>query len=235
MGKGKTLLFLFLPFIFNFTISFIISSYAAYSAWSRGLPPEEIGKEIMLTLFTYNFYWSILQIGFGLYAIKLMGGWTKVKQYYSGKSLLTPRNILLIILLAVFSQIVIMGLQFTTALMSYGSWEAYSQTWREVTSRLPLFSKIYLVAIAPFTAGIFEEIIWRLYGITSLEKYWSTRTANLIQAISFAIWHGFSLHTIATFIIGYVYGLVFIKRRKILLLTAAHIITDIIGFSLAFL
>lgn len=231
MSKRRILLLLFLPFVFNFAISTLIGWMAAYTAYKRGLKPEQIGREVMLAIFTYNFYWSILQVGFGLYAAKLMGGWTKLKRYYSKDDLLDPKSLLLTLLLVVFSQGVIIGLQFVTAMLSYGGWETYYRIWRDLVSRLPLSSKIYLVAIAPFTAGIFEEIIWRLFGITSLEKYMSPRKANLIQALAFAVWHGFSLHTIATFIIGYVYGLIFIKRRKLLLLTTAHVITDIIGFS----
>jgi len=56
-----------------------------------------------------------------------------------------------------------------------------------MVSEMPLWSKIYLVAIAPFTAGIFEEIIWRWFGIEQLEKYYSSRTANIIQALTFGL------------------------------------------------
>ena len=129
-----------------------------------------------------------------------------------------------------------MFMQYVNCLIYYqGSWEKYLEYWRVITSDLPLFSKIYFVAIAPFTAGIFEEIIWRLFGIEVLEKHFGLRKTLVIQALAFAIWHGFSLHTIATFIIGLVYGYVYIKRRKLLVLSIAHVITDIIGFSLAFL
>lgn len=69
----------------------------------------------------------------------------------------------------------------------HGGFEKYSEIWREMVSEMPLWSKIYLVAIAPFTAGIFEEIIWRWFGIEQLEKYYSSRTANIIQALTFGL------------------------------------------------
>ncbi|RLF02920.1 MAG: hypothetical protein DRK00_09395 [Thermoprotei archaeon] len=228
VGKGKVLAVLLLPAVLNFTISSLIAGLAAYQAYTRGLPPEEIGKEVMLALFTYNFYWSILQACFGLLAVKLMGGWRAVKEYYREE--VGVRGAALVLLLAAFSQGVIMGFQFLNATLS-GGWSAYTAMWREVVSRLPLSSKVYLVAVAPLTAGFFEEIIWRLYGITRLEELWGPRGANLVQALAFAVWHGLSLHTLATFVIGYVYGLVFLKRRKLVVLTAAHVLTDVIGFT----
>ena len=63
----------------------------------------------------------------------------------------------------------------------------------------------------------------------------STKRAIILQAIAFGVWHGISLHTIATAIIGLLFGYIYAKRRKLLLLSTAHVITDIIGFSLAVL
>ncbi len=230
MGRRGVLIFLFLPAVLNFAISSAIGWAAARSAYARGLPPGEIGREVTVAIFTYNFYWSVLQVGFGLWAVRLMGGWGTLKRYYTRDDLLTPRALILTLLLVAFSQGVIMGLQLATALAFYGGWGRYYEVWRGVVSRLPLASKVYLALIAPFTAGVFEEIVWRLYGITSLERYWTPGRANLVQALAFALWHGLSLHTLATFVIGYVYGLVFIRRRRLLLLTAAHVLTDLVGF-----
>ena len=92
-----------------------------------------------------------------------------------------------------------------------------------------------MVFIAPFTAGIFEEIIWRGYGINKLEQYVNTRKAVLVQAVAFGFWHGISFHTLITFLIGLVYGFVYARRRKLLNISIAHIVTDIIGFYLAFM
>lgn len=236
LSKRRVLLVLLIPAVLNITISFTIGAYVSYQAYRKGLPPERIGIEIMKALYTYNFYWSIIQVGVGLYVIKLMGGVDRLKEKYP-KTDITEKpisSVLLIILLFLVTQAILWIFLYVSALM-YGGFEKYSEIWREMVSEMPLWSKIYLVAIAPFTAGIFEEIIWRWFGIEQLEKYYSSRTANIIQALAFGLWHGLSLHTIATFIIGLIYGQVYIRRRRLLVLSTAHVLTDIIGFSLAFL
>jgi len=120
-----------------------------------------------------------------------------------------------------------------TAYMFYGGGDRFAELWRKIVEELPLYSKIYLVAIAPFTAGIFEEAIWRRFGIESLSKYYSPRKAVAIQAIAFGVWHGLTLHAVATAIVGAIYGLVYLKRKRLLTLILTHIIADIIGFSMA--
>lgn len=92
-----------------------------------------------------------------------------------------------------------------------------------------------MVAIAPSPPGIFEEIIWRGYGIDTLEKRIGSNKALLVQAIVLSFWHGISLYTIITFIVGLVYGLVYLRKRKLLQLTLAHIAIDMVGFAYAFL
>ena len=238
IGRGRALLVIFSPFILNMACSTAIAMGYAAGAMAGGVPPEKIGVLVARAILTYNFYWSVIQVCWGLYVIKLLGGWNIVREKYSTSDISEKpvTSIALIIALILLSQGIIMFMQYVNCLIYYqGSWEKYLEYWRVITSDLPLFSKIYFVAIAPFTAGIFEEIIWRLFGIEVLEKHFGLRKTLVIQALAFAIWHGFSLHTIATFIIGLVYGYVYIKRRKLLVLSTAHVITDIIGFSLAFL
>jgi len=73
-------------------------------------------------------------------------------------------------------------------LLTYsGSWEEYSRLWRRVVEGIPLYIKLYMVLVAPFTAGIFEEIIWRWFGIELLSKYYSVNRAVIIQAIAFGL------------------------------------------------
>ena len=113
-------------------------------------------------------------------------------------------------------------------------WEEYSRLWSEVVKGIPLYARLYMVLVAPFTAGIFEEIIWRWFGIESLSRYYSVNKAVIIQAIAFGLWHGLSLHAVATMIIGLIYGLVYARRRKLLIISSSHIVTDIVGFYLSF-
>ena len=237
IGKGKTLLILFLPAILNILIGFCIATVVAMDAIQRGVPPERIGLEVQKAMFTFSFYWSFIQVGVGLYVIKLLGGWSEVKEVYSRDDLLERplRSIDLIVGLVVLTLAIIWGMQFISAMLFCGSWEVYMQRWQEIVAGIPWIAKLYYVAIAPFTAGIFEEIIWRHFGISQLEKFYSLNKAIIIQAVAFGFWHGISLHTIATMLIGLVYGYVYAKRRRLLLLSTAHVLVDIIGFGMVFL
>lgn len=85
--------------------------------------------------------------------------------------------------------------------------------------------------VVPFTAGFFEEAIWRGYGISALERGLTAKRAIVIQALAFGLWHVNPIHMIVTFVIELLYGYMFIMRRRLLLLTLAHIITDAIGFN----
>jgi len=200
-----------------------------------GLPPEEIGYEIMKTLFTYNFYWSIIQVAVGGYAIKLMGGLPEFSNALSLRRVLhRTSSIITIISLVAFATAVIWVYQLINAFIFYGGLEEYFELWRKLVSELPLWSRLYFVLVAPFTAGIFEEAIWRWYGINRLKDYYSEKKANLIQALAFGLWHGISLYTIFTSVIGYVFGLIYLRRGELGELVVAHVLTDLIGFGLAF-
>ncbi len=230
-GKGRVLLVLFLPFALNFLISTAIATYVISTTKA---PSEEIGREIFRTIMTYNFYWSIIQVTFGLYAARAMGGSKWLKEQYSREDFSDAlRSAGLVLGLVVISTAVIWAFQFLAALSS-GGIEAYFKTWKEMVATIPLWSRLYFVLVAPFTAGIFEEILWRGYGISRLEEHMGTRKAVLVQAVAFGLWHGISLHTIATAIIGLIYGYVYASRRRLLVISTAHVLTDIIGFYLAF-
>ncbi|MEX0569310.1 MAG: lysostaphin resistance A-like protein [Candidatus Njordarchaeota archaeon] len=236
VSKRMTFLLLVLPAILNIIIGYIISGYAYMQAVSRGLSEKEIMVEILKTTYTWSFYWSILQIIFGTYVIKLMGGFDKF-----GKSFAVDKfrenighNIMLIIFLVIVSLGIIFTFQFLYPSIYGMSGEEYSQMWYEAIRGIPLWVKIYFIIVAPFTAGIFEEAIWRWYGIENLEKYYSVRKAIIIQAIAFGFWHGISLHTATTFLIGALYGYFYSRKRRLTEICIAHIITDIIGFGMAF-
>lgn len=233
----KIILILILPFIINFTISSIIGFTVYNIIIAEGKPREIIGIEITRTIFTYNFYWSIIQVCFGMYLIKIMGGikWFKNQFNFEDFRRNIGRSLLLIFGLFIISSGLIWLEQFIMANITAGGWESYMAYWSEIKMGIPLWSKLYLVLIAPFTAGIFEEIIWRGYGVSMLERHMSSFKALLIQAIAFGFWHGISLHTVITAIIGFIYGYVYIKRRRLLNISIAHIITDIIGFYIAFM
>ncbi|RLG83257.1 MAG: hypothetical protein DRO40_05275 [Thermoprotei archaeon] len=237
LSKAKIYAVLFLPFILSMIISSMIIGYHMQLYSGDDVSPEEIGVLAMRVQYTYSFYWSILQILFGLIALRYMGGLASLKKVYSIDDITRSplKSIGLIIGLYLVTTAIIWGFQGINMLLTYsGSWEEYSRLWREVIEGIPLYTKLYMVLVAPFTAGIFEEIIWRWFGIESLSKYYSVNKAVITQAIAFGLWHGLSLHAVATMIIGIVYGLVYARRRRLLVISLSHIVTDIIGFYLSF-
>jgi len=82
-------------------------------------------------------------------------------------------------------------------------------------------------------AGIAEEIIWRGYGVTMVEKLTKTRKALkaiLLTSLAFAVWHVWLFHIPLTFVIGIIYSYIYVKRRTLVPLIAAHAAVDIITF-----
>jgi len=188
----------------------------------------------MKCLMTYNFYWSVIQAIVAYYAVRTMGRLEWLREQYSLEDVEGLEGIALVAALALATVGIIFAFQYVSALAS-GSPEEYFGTWREVVGELPLWSKAYLVAVAPLTAGIFEEVFWRGYGLAKLEEYVGTKRALAVQALAFGVWHGISLHAVATALVGLLYGYVYAKRRRLLAISAAHVVADVIGFSLAVL
>ena len=237
ISKAKIFAVLFLPFILSMIISSAIVGYHIWLHRGEEIPSKKVSILVMRVQYTYSFYWSILQVLFGLIALRLMGGLNSLKKVYSLDDITRSplKSIGLIICLYLATTAIIWAFQGLNMLLTYsGSWKEYSRLWSEVVEGIPLYAKLYMVLVAPFTAGIFEEIIWRWFGIESLSRYYSVNKAVIIQAIAFGLWHGLSLHAIATMIIGLIYGLVYARRRRLLVVSSSHIVTDIVGFYLSF-
>jgi len=229
-GRGtlwSTLLVLFTPFLLNIFISSAIAFSTIRAAMAEGKPLSEIRVEVACNLYKYSFLWSVIEVGLGLCLARAMGGWAWLKEQFSLEDFSSNpvRSLLLILALFAVSHGLIMSEQLIQADMEY---------WRKVARALPLWSKLYLVAIAPLIAGIFEEVIWRGYGINRLEQHLGTGKAVVVQAIAFGFLHGISLHTLVAAIIGLIYGVVYVKRRRLLNISIAHMVTDVMGFCVAF-
>ena len=92
-----------MPDILNIGISTIIAWIVVTRLIAEGAEPSLFGIEIARTIYTYNFYWSILQVVFGVYFAKKMG-WTKwLKEKYSPAGESVGKSPLLIAGLAAFS------------------------------------------------------------------------------------------------------------------------------------
>ncbi|MCS7132339.1 MAG: CPBP family intramembrane metalloprotease [Aigarchaeota archaeon] len=99
--------------------------------------------------------------------------------------------------------------------------------------KIPLPHILHGVLITSLTAGICEEIVWRGYIQTRLERKFNGRAwmAVVIQAIHFGLWHFISIHAIFTAIFGFASGLIYAKTRRLFPIMIAHWMGDVIGFS----
>ncbi len=212
MGKRTIIAILFAPFMLNLIASFLIYSMVPRHLWI--LKPKEAMKELYVLIWSYQSIFMItIQVSFGLALF------TKTRVAYD----LRRGDILLIALLVLAAELLF---------FIENSIQPYGYEWfLDVIRRIPAWAKYMNFLVAPFTAGIFEEIIWRGFGIGSLLRFTSEVKAILIQAIAFALWHISPIHVIFVFFIGLAYGFAFVKRRSLAPLIIAHILTDLIGFS----
>lgn len=97
-----------------------------------------------------------------------------------------------------------------------------------------IYMIILSVVIAPITAGITEETIWRAFTFWELkDEYTSKWKAALVSSISFALFHGIDPVKIGfTFIIGIIACLTYNKMKNAYPLIIAHIIADVLGFGI---
>ncbi len=219
MDRKKILFIIFAPFLLNLAASFITYSMVPIHLWRTD--PVEASKIFYSYLWSYQSAFMIaVQVTFGLALMK----WTK------GLYDLRLKDALIIIALVAFAELLFLSEYALNALL-YGPSTQSAEWLRDVVSRIPLWARYMNALLAPFTAGIFEEIVWRGYGITRLEEFMSPKRAVFLQALAFALWHVSPVHVIFVFFIGLAYGYTFLKRRSLAPLIIAHVITDLIGFS----
>ncbi len=217
MSKREALTILFAPFLIN-----LVASMAVYFTTPHQLDPSQMVKILYSKIFSYqSALMVIIQLGFGIYLLR----------YCKGLYDFRLKDLLLSAGLVAFS-LVTFTVEHVTSSLIYGmSYEEYSKWFRDVVSMTPAWARYMNALIVPFTAGIFEEVIWRGYGITKLEEFASTRVAVLVQALAFALWHISPIHVLFVFPIGLAYGYAFVKRRSLAPLTLAHVVTDLLGMS----
>ena len=78
-------LMLFIPFILNISISTLIAFITIRSILAEGGSVSKAGLEIVRNIYTYDFYWSIIQVRIGLYLAKIMSGRTWLKDQFTFK------------------------------------------------------------------------------------------------------------------------------------------------------
>jgi len=94
-----------------------------------------------------------------------------------------------------------------------------------------MWAKYMNALIAPFSAGIFEEVIWRGYGITKLEEFMSSWKAVVVRAIAFSLSHIYPDRVISVLPFGLICGFIFVRRRGLVPLISAHVAIDLIASS----
>lgn len=111
--------------------------------------------------------------------------------------------------------------------------------WKKFLSeykRVPLALVVYGVAVTSLTAGVCEEILWRGYLQTRFESLLRGKilAAVLLQAVLFGFWHSISVHTLFTAVLGFIYGLVYAKTKRLVPVMVSHWLGDVIGFSVTY-
>lgn len=78
--------------------------------------------------------------------------------------------------------------------------------------------------------------MWRGYLQTRFEHLFGGKilAAVLLQAVLFGFWHSISVHTLFTAVLGFIYGLVYAKIRRLVPIMVSHWLADVIGFSMMY-
>jgi membrane protease YdiL (CAAX protease family) len=109
------------------------------------------------------------------------------------------------------------------------------EAWERVLSgfrRLWQSIGAYSLVVPPITAGVCEELVWRGYLLTRFERLLRrTWMAILLQAIFFGLWHGASLFTLFSVIMGLVAGFVYAKTRTLVPIMVSHWLADLSGLA----
>ncbi len=225
----KPLILLFAPFVLNLALSMATAFTVPWELWARD------PSRASLVFFSRMYTWQspammVIQVVFGLAAYSQLKSREELYSFEDLKPLW--RTLLIVAGLTAFSFVLFTAEGAFYVYMYYGgNWTEYSSSWAAMVKEVPLWARLLNALAAPFTAGVFEEVLWRGYGITVLEKRFSTRKAVFIQAVAFGLWHVSPIHVVVTAIIGFMYGFLFVKRRRLLILMVTHIVTDLLGFS----
>ncbi len=220
-------LLLSIPFLVNFIATLINMFTIPPEVWIK--EPEKGVQLQFQRLYTYQvLVTSCVEIVLAVYLLSRSS--IPFRELYREK--VSWRFLGIVIGLVIFCEAIFMVEGFISAYLYYGGdMNRYWSEWIKITHSIPLWSRYFNAFAIPIISGICEEIIYRGYGITALEKYVSTKKAVIIQAIFFGLFHIWPIHIVITFLIGLVFGFVYTKRRKLVSLTIAHTLVDIIGFS----
>jgi len=138
------------------------------------------------------------------------------------------------------------GLGVSLYIVGFGIIIAYVYAWSlfqpsYASPSIGRASALFIILVGSLTAGVFEETIWRGYGISRLEKLMGNSTsAAVVSSFGFSLWHvphpGGPLYNMPyTFLVGLVYSYAYIRLRRLFPLMLGHWLTDAIGFTMSYL
>lgn len=229
---ARVLAITLMPAIANMAISTAIISMAMPSVAAS---PAEVAYQVALTQYRYGiFVWSGLAVLFAILAILLarkegdpISNYMRLPEETRGKLL----DILLALGLAAFGYL-LLSVLFLLALEATMPPESMRALYR-ATRNAPLYAKIYLITAGALAASVCEEVIWRSYAITRMEKLMEGSRSKpiVLSAILFGLRQGLGLHVLFCFIYGLVMGYVFARTQRLPSLMAGHWLTNVLGFT----
>lgn len=221
-ARARVLVILFVPFVVNM-IALIITCIIAYLLvpgypWIKSVETLKIlsvifsYEEALMILFLVSLGLFLLRHTRGMYNI----GWIDLP---------------LALGLIAFAFIISPLREIAYTLIYGESFSEYVEWYENLIRVSPMWARYMNALIAPFSTGIFEEVIWRGYGITKLEEFMSSWKAVVVQAIAFSLWHISPEYMISVLPFGLVCGFIFVRRRSLVPLISAHAAIDLIALS----
>ena len=211
---------------------YLVCTVVPLRLWLR--EPLESYYKVSVAIASYGpVAWSVMHVVFTYLAVKLMRSegesvrdYLRVPGGWRGIALDALTALLLLALNYVFFNVLFPWV--LTLTMPAGFLDAFLRAVRDV----PTHFKVYALTVTCFTAGLCEELIWRAYGITRMERLLGGRTnlAVLVSAVLFGFWHGLSVYGLLCFLVGLAYGFVFARIRRITPLFVAHWVGDVVAF-----
>ncbi|MFC5281068.1 CPBP family intramembrane glutamic endopeptidase [Arcanobacterium canis] len=112
-----------------------------------------------------------------------------------------------------------------------------------ISSNAALDWRFFAPLILAISVGVGEELIFRKVVLSSLLKSTSPRSAILISAVLFSLFHIVNIfggqsgastvkQLLATFVAGLVYAVMYLYSRNIMWVIVAHAMWDYVGFTL---
>ena len=92
----------------------------------------------------------------------------------------------------------------------------------------PTWAVIWWTLVTSVTAGVGEEIYFRGFLFRRFERL-STPVLLLATSFAFAVWHLSPLMLLHTFVMGVVFGWIYLRTKRLFPVILGHTFTDVVG------